>query len=115
MKAARRKLEVSMPAAMPCRVLIKSSGIGKRKTKLARIVDADESTRPRLERAGHKTSSRSHHFKWDGFFHSLQSCSQSHSDASSDEHSRCEGNSGRRMVKTGETPAWQLTKVRKKK
>ena len=39
----------------------KSSGethrnIGKRKTKYACIVDADESTRPRLERAGHITA-----------------------------------------------------------
>ena len=59
MKAARRKLEVPMPAAMPCKIPIKSSGethcnIGKRKTKYACVVDADESTRPRLEGAGHK-------------------------------------------------------------
>ena len=58
-KAARRKLEVPMPAAMPCKIPIKSSGethrnFGKRKTKYACIVDADESTRPRLEGAGHK-------------------------------------------------------------
>ena len=56
MKAARRKLEVPMPAAMPCKTPIKSSAethrnIGKRKTKYAFIVDADESTRPRLEGA----------------------------------------------------------------
>ena len=59
MKVALRKLEVPMPAAMPCKMLVKSSGethtnIGKRKTKYACIVDADESTRPRLEGAGHK-------------------------------------------------------------
>ena len=59
MKAARRKLEVAMPAAMPCKIPIKSSGethrnFGKRKTKYACVVDADESTRPRLEGAGHK-------------------------------------------------------------
>ena len=58
MKAARRKLEVPKPAAMPCKILIKSSGathrsIGKRRTKYACIVDADESTRPRLEGAVH--------------------------------------------------------------
>ena len=39
MKAARRKLKVPMPAAMPCKIPIKSSGethrnIGKRKTKI---------------------------------------------------------------------------------
>ena len=58
-KAARRKLEVPMPAAMPCKIHMKSSGethrnIGKRKTKYACVVDADESTRPRLEGAVHK-------------------------------------------------------------
>ena len=59
MKAARRKLEVPMPAAMPCKIQITSSGethrnIGKRKTKFACIVDADENTRLRLEGAEHK-------------------------------------------------------------
>ena len=48
-----------MPAAMPCKIPIKSSvethfNIGKRKTTYACIVDADESPRPRLEGAGHK-------------------------------------------------------------
>ena len=68
-KAVRRKLEVPMPAAMPCKIPMKSSGethrnIGKRKTKCACVIDADESTRSRV-------------------YHSLQSCSQVHSDASS--------------------------------
>ena len=59
MKAARRKLEVPMPAAMPCKIQIESSGethrnIGKRRTKYACVVDADGCTRPRLEGAGHK-------------------------------------------------------------
>ena len=59
MKAARRKLEGPMPAAMPGKIPIKSSGethcnIWKRKTKYACVVDADECTRPRLEGAGHK-------------------------------------------------------------
>ena len=58
MKAARKKLEVPMPAAMPSKIAIKSSGethrnIGKRTTKYACVLDADESTRPRLEGAGH--------------------------------------------------------------
>ena len=55
--AARGKLEVPMPAAMPCKIPTKNSGethrnVGKRKTKYACVVDADESTRPRLEGAG---------------------------------------------------------------
>ena len=59
MKAARRKLEVPIPAATPCKIPIKNGGethrnIGKRKTKDACVVDADESTRPRLEGAVHK-------------------------------------------------------------
>ena len=59
MKNARRKLEVPMPAAMPCKIPMKSSGeahrsIGKRKTNYACIVDADESTKPRLEGAVHQ-------------------------------------------------------------
>ena len=59
MKAVRRKLEIPMPAAMPCKIPIKSSGethrsIGKRKAKYACVVDADENTRPRLEGAAHK-------------------------------------------------------------
>ena len=59
MKAARRKLEVPMPAAIPCKIPMKSSGevhriIGKRRTKYACVVDADESTRQRPDGAGHK-------------------------------------------------------------
>ena len=59
MKAARGKLEVPMPAALLCKIPIKSSGgthtnIGNRKTKYVCVFDADESTRPRLEGAGHK-------------------------------------------------------------
>ena len=59
MKAARRKLEVPMPVAMPCKTPINSRGetcrsIEKSKTKYACIVDADESTRPRPEGAVHK-------------------------------------------------------------
>ena len=50
----RRKLEIPMPAAMPCKTPINSSGenylgIAKSKTKYACIVEADESTRIRLE------------------------------------------------------------------
>ena len=59
MKAARRKLDVPIPAAMSCKIPTKNSGethrnVGKRKTKYACVVDADESARPRLEGAEHK-------------------------------------------------------------
>ena len=58
MIAARRKSDVPMPAAMRWKIPMKSSdethrNIGKRKTKYACVVDADDSTRPRLEGAGH--------------------------------------------------------------
>ena len=57
MKAARKKLEVPMPAAMPCKTPIKSRGeptaiLGNARQNT--LVDADESTRPRLEGAGQK-------------------------------------------------------------
>ena len=99
MKAARRKLEVPMPAAVPCKIPIKSSGethrnIGKRRTKYACIVDADESTRQKARRSCSQTSSRSHHCNRDEFKNSLQSCSQIRSGASSIKNSRCKGGSG---------------------
>ena len=52
MKNARRKLEIPMPAAMPCKTPVHCRGetcssIGKRKTKCACIVDNDESMRIR--------------------------------------------------------------------
>ena len=54
MKNSRGKLEVPMPAAMPCKTPVNCRGetcssIGKRKTKYACIVDTDESMRIRLE------------------------------------------------------------------
>ena len=54
MKNVRWKFKIPMPAAMPCKTPINSGGetycgIGKSKTKHACIVEADESTRNRLE------------------------------------------------------------------
>ena len=54
MKNARRKLDIPMPAAMLCKTPANCRGetclsIGKRKTKCACIVDADESMRIRLK------------------------------------------------------------------
>ena len=58
-KNASRKLEVPMPAAMPCETPAHCRGracgnIGKRKTKHACIVDADETMRIRLEGVPHR-------------------------------------------------------------
>ena len=59
MKNARRKFEIPVPAAMPCKTPINSGGetfrgIGKSKTKHACVVEADESTRIRLEGVPHR-------------------------------------------------------------
>ena len=89
MKAARRKSEVPMAAAMPGETPTNCFGearrnIGKRKTKCACIVDADESTRPRVEGAGHKL--HQDHIPAKGMnsiTHFLKSCAQIGSDASS--------------------------------
>ena len=102
-KAARGKLKVPMPAAMPCKIPIKSSvktyrNIGKRKTKYACVVDADDSTRPRPKRAGHKLHQDHITAKRDEFNDSLQSCTQIYSYASSREDSRCEGGRGEKNV-----------------
>ena len=50
-KRTWRKLEVPMPAAMPCEIREESTGT---QTKHACIVEADESTRKRLEGTLHK-------------------------------------------------------------
>ena len=80
MKAARGKLEVPMPAAMPCKIPIKSSGashrkIGKNKTKYACIVDADESMRIRLDGVPHRY--HEDHIAVNGI-HSLNQCNLVH-------------------------------------
>ena len=105
MKAARRKLEVPIPAAMLCKIPMKSSGeshrnIGKRTTKYAYVVDADECTRSGLEGAGHKphqdhiTSEGTNSIAHYSLVHKL------HSDTSSIKHSRCAGGSAEKLGKT---------------
>ena len=60
MKHARGKLEIPMPAAMPCKTSLCRScwetfrTIGGHKTKFACIVEADESMRIRMEGAPHR-------------------------------------------------------------
>ena len=59
MKNARRKLEIPMPAAMPCKTTVNCRGescrsIWKHKTEYACIVEADESMRIRMEGSHHK-------------------------------------------------------------
>ena len=50
-KNTRKKLETSVAPAMPCKIMKKNCGSGgsdKNKTKLACILEASESTRPRM-------------------------------------------------------------------
>ena len=109
MKAARRKLEVPMPPAMPCKISMNSSGethrsMEKRRTTCACVVDADESTRPRLERAGHKP--HQDHITAKGM-NSITHYSLVHTFIPMPQalkKSRCKGSSGERMGKTGENP-----------
>ena len=96
-----------MSAAMPCKIPINSSGethhnIGKRKTKYACVVDADESTRPRLEGAGHKphqdyiTAKGMNSIKHYSLVHKIIPMPQA------PKTSRCKGGSGQGMGKIGE-------------
>ena len=109
-----------MPAAMPCKIQIKSSGethrnFGKRKTKHACVVDADEYTRPRLEGAGHKhhqdhiTAKGMNSFTHHSLGHKFIPIPQAFKipDAKVAVKKECE--------KQEKIPAWQLTKVRNKK
>ena len=119
-KNARRKSEIPMPAAMPCKTPMNSGGetccgIGKSKTKHACTVEADESTRIRLEGVPHRyledhisakgTNSLSH----DNLVHKFIPVPQAlkipdAKDAVEKEWEKLE-----------KIPAWQLTKVRNKK
>ena len=108
-----------MPAAMPCKIPTKSSGKthlnnGKRKTKYACDVDADESTRPRFEGAGHKphqdhitekgTNSFTHYSLVHEFIPMLQALKIPDAKAAVEKE----------LEKLEKRLAWQLTKVRNK-
>ena len=58
MKNTRRKLEIPMPAAMPCRT------VEEHKTKYACIVEADESMRKRMEGSPRKNHEDHSSGKW---------------------------------------------------
>ena len=115
MKNARRKLEIPMSAAMPCKTPVICRGetcrsIGKHKTKYVCIVDADESMRIRLEGVPQRyhedhisakgINSLSHYNLVHNFVPMLQAL----------KNTGCEGCSGKRMGKLEKIPAWQLTK-----
>ena len=120
MIAARRKLEILMPAAMLCKTPINSGGethrnIRKRKTKYACIVDADVSTRRILEGAGHKphqdhiTAKEMNSITHYSLVHKFISMPQAFK--IQDAKAALE----KELEKLKKIPAWQLTKVRNKK
>ena len=102
---ARRRLEIPMPAAMPCKTPINGCGetfcgIGKSKTKHACIDESDESTRTRLEAlfwyhedhiATKGINSLNHYNLGHKFIPMPQAI----------KHTRCEGCSEERMGKLG--------------
>ena len=119
-KAARRKLEVPMPAAMRCKIPIRSSGethrnIGKRRTRFACIVDADKSTKPRVQGAVHishqdhtivkGTNSMTHYSLVHKFTPMPQTMKMPGANAVVEKE----------WEKLEKIPAWQLTKVRNNK
>ena len=94
---------------MPCKIPVRSSGethrnIGKRRTRFACIVDADERTRPRPEGVGRKLhqdhitakgmNSKAHYSLVHKFIPMPQAI----------KNSRCKGSTGERMGKTGQNP-----------
>ena len=81
MKAARRKLEVPTPSAMPCKIPTKSSG--KKPTEILGKLHQDHITAKGI---------------------SSLTLLQIYSDASRILNSRCKGSSGERMRQTGEIP-----------
>ena len=103
-KNARKKLETSMALALPCKIMKNcgSDGSNKIKTKLACILEADESTRMRMGNSiphCHKD----HIFrKRRKFITALQFGSQVYSYASSYENSCSESCGGQGMGKFGE-------------
>ena len=112
---ARRKLEIQMPAAMPCKTqrekCRETCRLEKKcKTKGACVVEADVSMRLRMAGAVRK-----HHedqIAGKGM-NSLISCTNLFL-CLKQWNIRCKASSGERMGKLEKIPAWQLTKVKNK-
>ena len=99
MKAAPRKLEVPVPASMPWKKTDEEQwGKPPQYWETQDIIHlfcwCRRKHETKARRSWTQTSSRSHHCKWNEFCNSSQSCAQIHSDASSNENSRCKGSSG---------------------
>ena len=98
MKNARRKLEISMPAAMPCKLQQSVFNetcrtFEEHKTKYACIVEADESTRKRIKGTLHKD--HEDHTAGKGI-------NLNYSYASNNENTGCKGSGAKRTRTFGE-------------
>ena len=120
MKAARRKLDVPMAAAMPLQNTDMEQWRNppqywETQDKIRLCCWCRRKHETNARRSWTQTSSRTHHCKRDEFFDSLQSRSQIHSDASINENYRRKGGSGERMGKTGENPGMAADESQKQK
>ena len=117
-KNARKKLETPMALAMPCKIMKKNCGSGapnKIKTRLACILEADESTRLRMGEslpnhhedhiAGKGNNSLQHYNLVHKFIPMPQAIKIPAAKAAVDKE----------WAKLEKIPAWNLTKVRSKK
>ena len=97
---ARRKLEIPMPAAMPCK-----------QDQICLYCRCRRNYEDTIGRCTAQVSRRSHLCKRNKFTTPVQFDAQVYSDASSIKNSGCEGSSGKIMETLVKIAAWQLTKV----
>ena len=116
-KNARKKLETSVALATPCEIMKKNCGSGKSnkiKTRLACILEADESTRMRMGNS--MPHYHQDHIAGKGeFITALQFGSQIYSYASSFENSCSKSSGGLGMGKIGENFGVEPDESQKKK
>ena len=109
--AARRKLEVPMPAKIKGRKYKETCRADSRKTKYACIVEADESTRKRLEGTPHKD--HEDHIGGKGI-NSLNRYNLVHKFVPMPD-TRCESSCGERMGRTRENTGMAADQSQKQK
>ena len=118
-KNAREKLETSVAPAMPCKIMKKNCGIGgsnKIKTRLACILEADESKKTAFGKFSTELSSRPYCRKRREFITAPQFGSQIYSYASEAmKIHAAKAAVDKEWEKLEKIPAWDLTKVRSKK
>ena len=120
MENGRRKLEIPMPAAMPCKTPVNCRGrnlpqFWETQDQICLYCRCRRIYENTIGKGTAKVSWRSHRCKRNRLTESLQFGTQVYSDASSIKNIGCEGSSGKNGENMETLPAWQLTKVRNKK